>query len=589
MHATNLIHDAMRVVVPSVAHPGSFGILAVAVILQLGCATQRPIGVIRAGSPVVSPVIDPGVIVVTAPGAAAEFSFDKSDGRSGYAGEGAGNYARAVLTPPEGGPPASLLMGAIGLILAPPAAAAGAVSASRAQIESNALARAEQALRWNLASAAEQKRLRDAFLKAAGDSTRRRLVPAESAFDPAVRGGRVGAVLETKVEELRLERTSSSDTSFALRMKTRARLIRSSDGAVVYDQPFEYLSGTALFHDWSLDSVLKVADTGYRKLAEEMTGRLLLGTRDAPVLSGAGFKGSTRRASPLPTSYASTTPANPSVMRAGSAPSPISNAGIFGVYSTSNVPGIVVQLPPTMEDAVTDAIKFTEHTVEDFTHHPNPEIQAIGFAVAIPISLWNQAVAIARGVPEKRHVEASKRLMAAVRDARPHYALAKEVASQLAPRTAQRVAYVPKPPPTGDTRQTALMQCADRGTFCALPAAMTAEDYLLSQGVNTALEINVQSAILKGGDGVNPPLSLCIEARATVFRSSDGHELYSCPVRYRGQSRQFTEWAANDAQLFREEIQRANTEMSRGITGQLVSRGVVAPLHGSNPVLAVAE
>ena len=52
---------------------------------------------------------------------------------------------------------------------------------------------------------------------------------------------------DPSIEELRLERTTASHTSFALRVKTRVRLIRASDASIIYDQPFEYRSGTALF------------------------------------------------------------------------------------------------------------------------------------------------------------------------------------------------------------------------------------------------------------------------------------------------------------------------------------------------------
>ncbi len=102
----------------------------------------------------------------------------------------------------------------------------------------------------------------------------------------------------------------------------------------------------------------------------------------------------------------------------------------------------------------------------------------------------------------------------------------------------------------------------------------------------TTLEIRVRRAALVGADGVNPPLALCVEAEATLFRAKDGAELYSCPVHYRGEKRKFTEWAAKDARLFRQEVQRSYREISTIIVDQLTAQGLVPPGHAPQPILA---
>ena len=117
------------------------------------------------------------------------------------------------------------------------------------------------------------------------------------------------------------------------------------------------------------------------------------------------------------------------------------------------------------------------------------------------------------------------------------------------PRSPQPVMLVRQPLPPGAEEDAALMQIVSHGTLAALTGGQTAGGYLLSQGADTALEIHVENAMLAGNGGINPKLALCVEARATLLRSRDGQQLYSCPVQYRSQGRKFTEWAAHDAKL----------------------------------------
>jgi hypothetical protein len=102
-----------------------------------------------------------------------------------------------------------------------------------------------------------------------------------------------------------------------------------------------------------------------------------------------------------------------------------------------------------------------------------------------------------------------------------------------------------------------------------------------------ALEIEVLSAALKGDGSVNPSLAVHLEARATLLRGDDGREIYSCPVHYRGPARKFTAWAANDAKLFREELQRCYGKLSGTVIDQMVARRLIAP--GENPNLFLAD
>jgi hypothetical protein len=57
-------------------------------------------------------------------------------------------------------------------------------------------------------------------------------------------------------------------------------------------------------------------------------------------------------------------------------------------------------------------------------------------------------------------------------------------------------------------------------------------------------------------------------------------------VHYRGRAHKFTPWAAHDAKLFREELQRCYSELSGTVIDQLVARRLIAP--GVNPNLFLA-
>ena len=56
---------------------------------------------------------------------------------------------------------------------------------------------------------------------------------------------------------------------------------------------------------------------------------------------------------------------------------------------------------------------------------------------------------------------------------------------------------------------------------------------------------------------INPSMSLGMEVRGRLIRTADKVVLYDNTWKYEGGSRLFTEWAANDAQFFAEEFERA--------------------------------
>ena len=82
-------------------------------------------------------------------------------------------------------------------------------------------------------------------------------------------------------------------------------------------------------------------------------------------------------------------------------------------------------------------------------------------------------------------------------------------------------------------------------------------DSLSSEDIDTVLEIGVRYCELSGEEGAHPPLHLVMSVGTRYIRLKDGQVLYSPNPKYRGVDfRQFSDWAANSAQLFKEEVDR---------------------------------
>ena len=89
---------------------------------------------------------------------------------------------------------------------------------------------------------------------------------------------------------------------------------------------------------------------------------------------------------------------------------------------------------------------------------------------------------------------------------------------------------------------------------------------LASTGVDTVLEVSVPRIGLAGESGINPPISLLMNARARLVRTADGIEMYADKFDYRGDgASKFLEWAADEAQMFRQEIERGTRTLAEDI------------------------
>jgi hypothetical protein len=525
-----------------------------------------------------------GTVALAPDAKPAQFSFDKAKGQIGYAADWAGSAAGDMLRTTTSEPILDLPVGVGTFALAPVVAVSGAIGA-RKHLSPEQLAECETNLVKAMSEMAAQRRFHEWLLNAASEKCQGRLVPLEQMQRPGSDMGSPDSVLEARVEELRLERTGSGDTSFQLRIKARMRLVRSADGAVLYDRPAEYRSGVCLFVDWTFhDAFQSVAETGYRQLAETCVARLLT-TTDKPTVAGADH-----RRAPAPNRNAAVRLAvnrapftHPGAQFVSY---PMADTGTLGIYSTGRVAHVVIQRPLTHDEASSEALSDMDYMFDGLNQHPNMLVALPACAVATPISLWKQGAALVSGLSPRTIQEADAKLSKAANETKPHEAVAFQVAQQLAPQTSQPVMLVRQPLPPEAEDDAALMQFVSHGTLASLTGGQTAGGYLLSQGADTALEINVENAMLAGNEGINPKLALCVEARATLLRSRDSQQLYSCPVQYRSQGRRFTEWAAHDAKLFREELQKCYRDLAAAMADQLVARGLVPHDRVPEPTFA---
>jgi len=456
----------------------------------------------------------------------------------------------------------------------------------------NKLADCEAGLASAMAVMAQQHRLRDQILAAAKASSRRQFVamgPPAVSIRLSGNGERpalplVGTVMETEVEELRLERQGGGDSSFALRIKARVRVLRSGNGDVISDEAFEYQSGQDLFLDWAMNQgepFQLCADTGYRRLANQIVERLIQTTGEAPIRVGVGApKPSTR--SPRPQVTLTTQ------LSGGASPPHFQRAaytsiqpGTLYIYPALTANFIAVQRPLDKEAAVSEALAEVDRLLGGFYNHPNTFVSLTAVAAAVPTSLYLQAAGAVRGVAGRTYRAADSQMSAAALAGRPTAALAKVIAQEIAPRSSESVVLLDNP---RDARIQPTL--ARHAAIKPVPVNWSGDSTGIHPAGDRLLEIEVLSAALKGGDGANPSLAVHLEARATLLRADDGREIYSCPVHYRGIARKFTAWAANDARLFREELDHGYRELSGTVIDQLVARRLIAPGQNSNSFLA---
>jgi len=477
-----------------------------------------------------------------------------------------------------GGPYAHEAVGVLGFIASPFVAAYGAISASHRVLSANQLSESESDLAQAMHSMADQKCLSQLLPETARTQDRWRVIPLTSNSNLDAAPQPVAAVLEVQVDKLQLQRLDKSDSSYVLRIRAQARLLRTFDGTMLCDRSYEYRSGRAMFIDWaSRAGFQSAAETGYRSLADQIAADLLPPTSDQPLLLGAGYTNT--RVQPTEARLArwqSTWPkAAGHVLAVGAF------VGSIEVYPDNDRPDLIIQRPLTRQEAVDEAVDQNGWALDGLQDDRNSVVQAVAQVAAVPGGIWKQIQALVRGRSERKVKAEEKRLVAAAAIGKPTLLLANEVAQQLAPRTTQPVLLAVDPSPYDPAAPPTLVLCSTGRPKSELVQALPQPP-----PPGTALEIRVLNAELSGKEGINPPLALRFGAKATLYRTSDGLELYSCPVFYRSTERPFKVWASANAQLLNDELSRGYAEMANAIARQLLSQGVVAPV-GPSPATIV--
>ncbi len=94
------------------------------------------------------------------------------------------------------------------------------------------------------------------------------------------------------------------------------------------------------------------------------------------------------------------------------------------------------------------------------------------------------------------------------------------------------------------------------------------------EGVDTVLELAVQEFSLRGDGQINPPFSLILGVRTRVIRAADGTQIHEEMFEAKSQKLKFVEWAANNAQPLRDELDRAALALARDIVAGILRRDV---------------
>jgi hypothetical protein len=266
------------------------------------------------------------------------------------------------------------------------------------------------------------------------------------------------------------------------------------------------------------------------------------------------------------------TPPHPA-LAAAAAPPTGEPLGRVRVISTGTIPAFTWQCPLPKSEAAWELGTSAAHLglgEENFRALLGvPYLNLASLAVAGPVSMVGAVIGEAKGVSDAKF----SRSDAALRQAKPglniQESLRQRVCELLQEKTAHPVVLVKKPFPAGLEEDFSRMSCVMAGTLAWLPPGQTARDYLVSQGVDTVLEVQLLDPGLRGKEGINPSLQLCVELRASLIRVSDERVLHGWSMDYRSESRKFVEWARNDAELLRNELQKFYEAASLEIAGQL--------------------
>jgi hypothetical protein len=515
--------------------------------------------------------LEPGVIVITSSSDAAAISVDPPNGRMESASEGAADAARSVLNTPDlGHNQLEAAVGVVGFAVAPFAAAYGAISASQQRLSPDKLSEAQQELMEAMKSKASPETLLQLVSEIARQKTRRLLICAGCSSNSPAGEAPVSAVLNVIVEQLRLRVDKPNGSQYVLSIDAHARLERASDGRVLLQRAYHYESGPGLFIDWTrLGGLEGVARTGYRSLAEQIANDVFVPAFERPILIVPEQPGpsssSTRGVKGMRKVRQDFLVDNPSIRFIRFLQAEI---GSMEVHTGSADDRLRLQGPQSQSGSGSPAgTSDTEWAMDGLANNRNSVVQGLSCLAAVPMGIWEQTF----GVINKRSRDKSEKLetVLSAATAQAHFErdLADEVASCLQSRAADSIVRADAP------LRFALSTQPEAGG-----PGSTGRD--IPATCKTALEIQVVNTKLVGKHRNSQSRALLVEVQATVYRTSDGQELYSRSIVYRSSEKRLKDWAAFDAKQFRKELDTCSRRSAKALTSDLIRRGFVTPLQG---------
>lgn len=212
----------------------------------------------------------------------------------------------------------------------------------------------------------------------------------------------------------------------------------------------------------------------------------------------------------------------------------------------------------------------TKWSLDGLEEDRNAIVQGLSCLAAVPMGLWEQSV----GLIGKRSRDKTDQFVRALNavTTREHFEenMADEVARRLQSQVVDSVRRTDEP------LRFALSNQPDAGG-----AGTTQADALAK--TKTALEIQVLTTRLVGKHPNSRSRAVLVEIQATVYRTSDGQELYSRPIRYLSSQKRLKDWAASDGKLFRQELNACSQQTAQALAKELIGRGFVNRAQNPSP------
>ena len=567
----------------------------------------------------------PGFIVITAPSNAAAISVDPPNRRMDTASEGAADATRSFLnTPNLGNPQLEAGVGVVQFALAPFAAAYGAINASQQRLSAGQMSEAQQDLAAIMRSNAVPETLVQKVGEIARQKTRRLLVCADPSSNAPAKGAPVSAELELAVEYLRLNVEKPGGSKYVLSMGARARMVRALDRKVLWERSYRYESGPGLYIDWARYRGLEgVAETGYEDLARQIAEDVFEPASEPPILIGPGHKrsrvsgnrvsiGASRRGAEVPwpavaerteqhrqhapgksirwllafDTYRGKTsmPRGNRVQALGrkiDEDDSMANASLQFVSFVQEETGSMeihtgktderLRVPKPGPESGSDSgeTSDTQWAMDGLEYDRNAVVQGASCLAAVPMGIWEQSFGLIRKHSKERTDELVRYLRAVTTQEHLEGELADEVARRLQSMVVDSVRRADEP------LRFVLSSLTE-------PSGHQSSHAVTATQSKTAMEIQVISTKLVGKHRNSRSRAVSVEIQATIFRTSDGQELYSCPIHYRSSEKRLKAWAASDSKLFRQELDECLRQTAQTLASDLIARGFATPLQSSN-------